>query len=1015
MTLIKRRPRADTTRLYRRIIIGSASLLLIVSFIVLSVVLSVSVTPMEEHSFNAASLLSSDPPIEGLLNPDSEVRGVWIATVENINFPSKPGLDAASLMLELDAIVANVKALNLNAIYFQVRPTSDALYDSALFPTSKYLTGDQSKLVPGGFDPLGYLLEKAHAENIAVHAWVNPLRVTSGTANAPEHDLSKLAPNNPARLFPEWTVPYADGKLYYNAGIPGVRELVAAGVAEIVKKYDVDGIVFDDYFYPYPVSGAKFDDDEEYKLYGNGMKLGDWRRENINLMMRDCYIAVKSVDPDCLFGAAPFGIWQNDDGKNGGSATTGMEAYESLYCDALAWIEGGYIDYIAPQIYWQFSTSSARYDTLVRWWNKQLEGHDNIDLLICHAAYRSAEWGTENEIRNQVEYARSELSYTGSIFYGWAAIMADDMGLKNQIKSLYEEPVIYGKIQSNGSEVVVNSPLSGTYINETNTYLLGKSDPAYPLFLDGEEVSRTKGGYFSLYVPLKKGKNEFVFTQNGVEYTHVINRGVYTSSGGTKTYAQLDSYAITSFSPTCGYMVPGGTVIKLSVTAPSGSSVTAALGSRTVRLSPTINPPNQGNYMSETYTGSISVPGSPKAGEILEIGNIVFTAKRGNETASAVGSRVRAAGSGAVVTVEAIKDDSEMKLSRTSWYYDDYTPASKGMRDAAVSLSDGYYKLSMGAYIAEEDVVEVNRGISIASITSAYMLTDKDCTAIYIGVTENVPLNGFVEKGKFHLTLYNVDPSTAQTLSFADNPFFNGASQKKHTKANSYRYTFDLIDVNNFYGFTFSYVNGHVKVNFNNPEALPVSDKPLAGKTIILDAGHGGVDTGARGADPDFNEADMNLAIVLEAAPMLERLGANVILTRTEDVTMDIYERLDMIEAVIPDLLISVHQNSMGYNTDITKIRGLVALHFSDAGKLLNSSVSGAMADSLARYERTPSNQRLAMVRNVKFPSTLVEVSFITCIEEYDMMLREGSFRRAAEGLTEGVLDFYRNQAKYVK
>nr|MBQ4318301.1 N-acetylmuramoyl-L-alanine amidase [Clostridia bacterium] len=325
------------------------------------------------------------------------------------------------------------------------------------------------------------------------------------------------------------------------------------------------------------------------------------------------------------------------------------------------------------------------------------------------------------------------------------------------------------------------------------------------------------------------------------------------------------------------------------------------------------------------------------------------------------------------------------------------------------------YKTSMGAYIAEEDVAEVDRTVVIARMTSAYMLTDKDYTAIYIGVTENVPLNGYIDNGKFIVTLYNVDPSSAPTMSYTDNPLFKGTSQAKHTKANSYKYYFDLVSTDNFYGFSFSYVNGHVKVELRNPQILPDTSRPLAGKTIIVDAGHGGTDTGARGAHPDFNEADMNLAIVLEAAPMLEKLGANVILTRTEDVTVDIYERLDLIEATIPDLLVSVHQNSMGYNTDITKIRGLISLHFSDAGKLLNSSISGAMSDALNRYERTPANQRLAMVRNVKFPSALVEVSFITCIEEYDMMLRNGSFKRAAEGLVDGILDFYRNQAKYVK
>ncbi|NLK38985.1 MAG: family 10 glycosylhydrolase [Clostridiales bacterium] len=382
----------------------------------------------------------------------TEVRGVWIASVINIDFPSKPGLSASQLRAELDDIIATTLSANLNAIYFQVRPTGDALYKSDIFPTSAYLTGTQGAPLNGGFDPLEYLLEKAHEKGLKVHAWVNPLRVTSGSASKPNTDVTKLAANNPARKNPSWVIPYDNGMLYYDAGIPEVRKLIADGCAEIVSKYDVDGIVFDDYFYPYPttisVGGqsvvAPFNDNHTFAKYASpNQKLDDWRRENINKMVEDCYKTIKDINPNCQFGIAPFGIWQNNDGKNGGSDTNGLSSYSAIYCDPIAWIRGGYIDYIAPQIYWQFSTEVARYDVLTRWWNEKVQG-TNVDLLICHGVYRYDEWkNPSGEITNQIEFARDQNNYRGSIMYGYKQIKANKFGLTDELKAAYKDIIYY--------------------------------------------------------------------------------------------------------------------------------------------------------------------------------------------------------------------------------------------------------------------------------------------------------------------------------------------------------------------------------------------------------------------------------------------------------------------------------------------------------------------------------------------------------------------------------------------
>jgi len=949
-------------------------------------------------------------PTANIRNPDSEVRGVWIASVLNINFPSKAGLSADVLKAELEDIVGACVGAGLNAIYFQVRPTGDALYDSEIFPVSDVLVKSQDDGLPGGFDPLEYLVDVAHQFNIAVHAWVNPLRITSGTAANPKTDPNALGKTNPARLHPEWTVGYADGKLYYNAGIPEVRKLIADGCEELVRNYNIDGIVFDDYFYPYPVSGAAFADSDTFKTYGGDFReIGDWRRDNINRMVEGCYDAIKAVDKDCQFGIAPFGIWQNDDGKNGGSATKGMNAYSSLYADARAWIEGGYIDYIAPQLYWQFTTEVARYDELCRWWNALCDG-TGVDLLISHAAYKMPDWGGETEIQQQVEFARSELNYRGSIFYGFASIKNNEGNLLGQLENLYSREIIYTDIASDGSDVVINSPKSGAYVNAASTYVLGSSDPGMPLYLDGKKVSRTKSGYFALVLPLKSGKNTFVFSQNGKDTEYIIHRG---SAPAGKTSYDMDSFAITSVTPANDLIIGPGETVSLKVTAPAGSTVTAKINGKTITLRQNTTPTGKSEYLAAGYTGSYVTPAGEK-NTLTDLGDIVFTASLKGESAEKTGGNLKVIGAGAQIPVEVVRNDTELKVSPNSWYYDDYTPAAAGMRDYATRLEGGFYKLRMGGYLTQSGAKLVeNAAIAAAAKTADAKITDEGKHTVFrIRCEENVPLNGYVEDGKFIMTLYNTGNAAGVTME--DNPLFTAVTAKAGARANSWRYVLTLADPDNFYGFSFSYADGWVTASFRNPSGLAEGDKPLAGRIIALDAGHGGGDSGARGGDTALPEKEQNLLITLRLADVLTGLGAEVLLTRTDDSTVEIAQRLEMLGQWEPDLVISVHQNSLDYSADITHVRGLLGLYFADAGRLLSRCVADEAAGALNRYSRGAQSQRLALVRNPKFPSVLVEVGFITCPEEYQTVSGEAGIEQAAHGIAQGILAFYREQERFL-
>ncbi|MBQ5389533.1 MAG: family 10 glycosylhydrolase, partial [Clostridia bacterium] len=442
-----------------------------------------------------------------LLDPNREVRGLWVPTVLNITFPSQGGISADEMRAELDAIVKTAREANLNTLCFQVRPASDALYHSELFPTSAYLSGKQGDAADGDFDPLAYLCDIAADETtgapLAVFAWVNPLRVTSAG-----QDVSLLSENNPAVQHPEWTFTY-NKAVYYDAAIPEVRALIAAGAAEICRNYPVAGIIFDDYFYPYPANDAngvqmRVPDEESFAKYGADFSdVGDFRRDNVNRMVKACYDAVKAVSEHLQFGIAPFGIWQNDNGQNGGSDTAGMSSYSAIYCDPIAWMEGGCIDFLAPQIYWQFTTKVARYDTLVRWWNAKCDEYDT-PMWISHALHNYANWNNPGEMRNQIGFARAELSYRGSLFYGYPQLRDNTLGVTDEIRAAYAEDVLFFEkehVTEVPAAITVTVPYNNFRYDEAGTYLLGQSNPADTLFCNGRAVSRTKSGYFSFYTP----------------------------------------------------------------------------------------------------------------------------------------------------------------------------------------------------------------------------------------------------------------------------------------------------------------------------------------------------------------------------------------------------------------------------------------------------------------------------------------------------------------------------------
>ncbi len=380
---------------------------------------------------NPAELLeqirASDSDITQL--DTEEIRACWVATAYAIDYPEQPTTDADALRSRCDAILDSAQAAGCNTIYLQVRPSADALYPSELFPWSRYLTGECGTPPSDDFDPLAYWLEQAHTRGMRLEAWINPYRICAGENAAADFDA--LPDSAPAKQHPEWVVA-CDGGYYFNPGLAEVRQLICDGVQEIVTQYAVDGVQFDDYFYP----STSFDDDAAYRASPDAGSRADWRRDNVNQLVQAVYDVVhtQAQNPDCVFGISPSGIWRNK-GINvfGGSDTRGYEHYTSSYADSVKWIENGWIDYICPQIYWEIGNEAADFATLTDWWAHQVEGTD-VQLLIGLAAYKCGDaengeiWQNDGvgEIGRQIDRIRSIEEIDGYAIFSYSNLETTD-------------------------------------------------------------------------------------------------------------------------------------------------------------------------------------------------------------------------------------------------------------------------------------------------------------------------------------------------------------------------------------------------------------------------------------------------------------------------------------------------------------------------------------------------------------------------------------------------------------
>ena len=373
-----------------------------------------------------------------LTTPKREFRGAWICTVSNLDWPSSPGLSSDEQKRQLLRILDSLHNTGINAVMFQVRPTADAFYGNGKELWSRYLTGKQGQAPVPFYDPLSFAITEAHRRGMELHAWFNPYRASLDLL--PSH----FHPNHITNLKPEWFFNYAGQKIF-NPGLPEVRSYIISVIMEIVRNYDIDGVHFDDYFYPDQISGKPLPDNDTYRKYGSdSLSIKDWRRQNVDVLIHDLNDSIHTCKSYVKFGISPFGVWKNKFQDSVGSPTNGGSSFYELYADTRKWMMNGWIDYINPQLYWPIKHRLVPFEKLMDWWSNNTYGRH---LYIGQAAYRAMEnvqgFRDRGELSNEIRFIRSNARIQGSVFFRSMSLVNNLAGIKDSLQMIfYNRPAL---------------------------------------------------------------------------------------------------------------------------------------------------------------------------------------------------------------------------------------------------------------------------------------------------------------------------------------------------------------------------------------------------------------------------------------------------------------------------------------------------------------------------------------------------------------------------------------------
>jgi uncharacterized lipoprotein YddW (UPF0748 family) len=363
--------------------------------------------------------------------PFSEFRGVWMATVLNIDWPPANATSyqqKAEFIRQLDLHKRN----GMNAVIVQVRPSGDAFFLSPYEPWSQWLTGIQGRSPVPFYDPLAFMIQEAHKRGMEFHAWINPYRAEFKIGQ------SSIATDHMLRKRPDWFLTYGTAK-YFNPANKEVQQFVINVIKDIVRRYNIDGIHIDDYFYPYPVGSTPFPDDAAYNKSGSWLSKGDWRRSNVDSIIKNINIAIKQIKPYVKFGVSPFSVWRNlKEDTQGSESKAGITNFDDLYADVLLWLRKGWIDYVTPQLYREINDPLIAYEKMVDWWAAHSFGrHVYIGHGIYRAYEKNANWKNPNQLPNQIKILRGTPGIQGSVYFSSKSFDRNPNGWNDSLRNNY--------------------------------------------------------------------------------------------------------------------------------------------------------------------------------------------------------------------------------------------------------------------------------------------------------------------------------------------------------------------------------------------------------------------------------------------------------------------------------------------------------------------------------------------------------------------------------------------------
>ena len=483
-----------------------------------------------------------------IAQPKYEFRGVWIATVNNIDWPtggvSDPAIQKADYIRLLDMHQRN----GMNAMIVQVRPAADAFYPSPYEPWSEWLTGTQGKPPSPYYDPLQFMIEETHKRGMEFHAWLNPYRAI--------HNIngSSIASNHITRIHPEWFLTYGDKK-YFDPGNKEAQKFVVTVVRDIVKRYDVDAIHMDDYFYPYRIPGKEFPDAESYAKSGSKLNKDDWRRSNTDSIIEALSIVIKQEKKLCRFGISPFSVWRNNDKDplRGSDSRGGQTNYDDLYADILLWLQKRWIDYVTPQLYLEIGHPKVDYVKMLDWWSRNSYGrHIYIGHGIYRAGGKEAAWNNPAQLPDQIKLLRRYPNVQGSIYFSSKSFSRNPNGWNDSLQNnYYRYPALLPPMRWISNEKPWPPIVERSITNDSVIQLVVKPDPRNHIDIKYYVVYQyATDSHSETFGNVPKYISRFVTMPAGFQMTEVLSpqhfsyRYVITAVGKNNNESDLSEIAI---------------------------------------------------------------------------------------------------------------------------------------------------------------------------------------------------------------------------------------------------------------------------------------------------------------------------------------------------------------------------------------------------------------------------------------------------------------------------------------